>query len=400
MALIEALEFIPVSVPYTRDEVSTLVKRAGVTDIIVRATDSKGNVGWGESASGADVKSVLNTLHSMKPFVLGRSPWTSEAIRADLWKRAIWQYRKPTACFAYAGIDMALWDICGKQCGQPLYRLLGGLARERVNYYFYLDHSSVNDVYRQGRDGIEAGYTVFYLKVGIDVAREVEMVRALREAIGPDAKIRLDANGAWRVSEALRIIGQFEPYGIDFIEQPVSPEPMSNMQEVRTRSTVALSANEGMWSSEAAYQQIKSRTADVYCFSPYWVGSLLEFRSLSMVAHFEGFQVCRHSHGELGIAAAAFHHVCLTLPNLVDGNQQTAQIMREDVVRPALPIASSPYWGVPEEPGISVEVDERSIAKYHEAYCRQGQFLPYDRSSVESNTPANELQPLSLLEKS
>jgi L-alanine-DL-glutamate epimerase-like enolase superfamily enzyme len=265
-----------------------------------------------------------------------------------------------------------------------LYRLLGGLARHKVNYFSYLDHSSEDDVYRQGRDGVAAGYSVFYLKVGIDVAKEVKMVRALREGIGQDAKIRLDANGAWRVNEALRNIERFEPYGIDFVEQPVSPEPVSNMQEVRARSKVALSANEGMWTSEAAYHQIKSRTADVYCFSPYWVGSLLEFRSLSMAAHFEGFQVCRHSHGELAIAAAAFHHVCLTLPNLVDGNQQTAQIMREDVVRPALPIATSPDWGVPEGPGISVEVDERVIAKYHEAFCQDGPFLPYDRSSVEA----------------
>jgi glucarate dehydratase len=378
MATIEALEFIPVRVPYIRDEVSTLVKRRGVTDVIVRATDSVGNVGWGESCSGADVNSVLQALHAMKPFVVGRSPWTSEAIRADLWKRAIWQYRKPTACFAYAGIDMALWDLCGKQCGQPLYRLLGGLARDNVNYFWYLDHSSEEDVCRQGMDGIAAGYSVFYLKVGIDVSREVKMIRALREAIGQDPKIRLDANGAWRVDEAVRIIEQFKPYGIDFVEQPVSPEPVENMQEVRSRSGVALSANEGMWSSEAAYHQIKSRTADVYCFSPYWVGSLLEFRSLSMVAHFEGFSVCRHSHGELGIAAAAFHHVCLTLPNLVDGNQQTAQIMREDVVRPVVPTANSPDWGIPEAPGISVEVDEQLIAKHHEAFQQQGPFLPYD----------------------
>jgi L-alanine-DL-glutamate epimerase-like enolase superfamily enzyme len=383
MATIVEIAFIPVSVPYVRAEVSSLVHRLGVTDILVRATSEDGRVGWGESASGANVESVLEALQAMKPFVLGKSCWESESIRAELWKTAIWQYRKPTACFAFAGIDMALWDLAGKECHQPIYRLFGGKVRDRVNYYCYLEQGTPQHVGEQGRKGLANGYTVFYLKVGIDVEQELEMVKALREAVGPRGKIRLDANGAWHVNEALRILKRFDQYEIDFVEQPVSQDPVSNMQEVRARSPVALSANEGMWSAEDAYRQIGSRVADVYCFSPYWVGSLAEFQKLSMVAHYEGLRVCRHSHGELGIAAAAFHHICLTLPNLVDGNQQTAQIMSDDVLRAQLPISTSPNWGVIEEPGIGLEVDEDKVHRYHELYLTRGQFLPYARTSLE-----------------
>ena len=381
MAEIVELEFIPVSVPYVRTEVSTLLTRSGVTDVLVKATDKDGRVGWGESASGANVESVLEALKGMKPLVLGRSSWDREAVRQTLWKKALWQYRKPTACFAFAGIDIALADICGKECNQPLYRLLGGKARDFVNYYFYLEPGTPEHVYSQGRKGLEKGYSVFYLKVGLNVEEELEMVRSLREAIGPDGKIRLDSNGAWTVNESLRIIERFDRYDIDFVEQPVSQDPVENMQEVRRKSRVAISANEGMWSSEDAYRQISARVADVYCFSPYWVGSLLEFQRLSMVAHYEGLQVCRHSHGELGIAAAAFHHVSLTLPNLVDGSQQYAQIMADDVLTAPLLTVSCPNWGVPEGPGISVEVDESKVVKYHEKFLSRGQFLPYDRTA-------------------
>lgn len=384
MSRIVKVEFIPVSVPYSRPEVSRLVDRLGVTDIIVRATDSDGRVGWGESCSGANVESVLEALRAMEPFVLGRSSWEREAIRHELWKAAIWQYQKGTACYAFAGIDMALWDLCGKECGQPLYRLLGGQVRSSVNYYCYLKRDSPEAIHEQGLKGTAAGYTVFYLKVGIDMQEELEMVRALRDAVGPEGKIRLDANGGWRVNEAIRNIERLNEFNIDFVEQPVEADPVAGMQEVRRRTPVALASNEGLWSAEDAYLRITSRASDVYTFSPYWVGSLAEFQRLSFVAHYEGLEVCRHSHGDLGVAAAAIHHVCLTLPNLVDGNQQTAQILADDVLSIPLPIVSSPDWGVIDEPGIGIEVDEDKVAHFHKNYQNKGQFLPYSSASMEA----------------
>ena len=147
---IAALEFIPVSVPYTHREVSSLVNRDGVTDVIVKATTDTGIVGWGESCSGADVKSVLGALDAMTPFVIGRDPWHSERIRQELWHRGIWSWRQHTACFTYPGIDMALWDICGKAAGLPLYQLFGGKVRERANYFYYCSQGSSRACGRAG----------------------------------------------------------------------------------------------------------------------------------------------------------------------------------------------------------------------------------------------------------
>lgn len=373
-----SLEFIPVSVPYTHREVSSLVNRDGVTDIVVKATTDAGLVGWGESCSGADVKSVLGALEAMAPFVVGRDPWQSEFIRQELWHRGIWSWRQHTACFAYPGIDMALGDICGKSAGLPLYQLFGGKVRERANYFFYCSQGTPEHVAEQARDGVSKGFRVFYLKVGLNIDAELEMVRALRETIGPKAKIRLDANGAWSVNEALRNLARLDAYQIDFIEQPVVQDPLANMQEVRQRCHVAVSANEGLWTPEDALRQMTARTADVFCFSPYFTGSLAQFQRLSWFAHFQGLDICRHTHGELGITAQACHHILLTLPNVVDGNQQTAHMMTDDIVVEAIPITSGPDWGVPDKPGIGVEIDLAKLAKYHELYRRRGQFQPYD----------------------
>jgi len=372
------LEFIPVSIPYTHREVSSVVRRDGVTDILVKVTTDDGLVGWGESCSGADTESVLAALKAMAPFVLGRNPWTSEAIRIELWHRGIWMLRKPTASFAYAGIDMALWDICGKACGQPLYNLFGGKVREQVNYFYYLSQGSPSDIAQQCREGIAKGFHVFYLKVGISIEPEIEMVRAFREIVGNKATLRLDANGAWKVNEAIRNLARLDEFQVDFIEQPVRHDPVNGMQEVRSRVAMAVCANEGLWTTEDTYHRMTERAADVYCFSPYWVGSLSEFQRLCHVAHFEGLQIVKHTHGELGIAAAAVHHVLLTVPNLIDGNQQTAHMMSDDILKETIPPTFQPNWNAPPGTGTCVAVDEDKVAHYHELYRERGQFLPYD----------------------
>jgi glucarate dehydratase len=379
---IAKLEFIPISIPYKRRQISTQIQRDGTTDVIVKATTDDGLVGWGESCSGANVESVVEALRGMVPFVRGRSPWESEAIRAELWWRGLWQFRKPTASFAYAGIDMALWDLCGKATGQPLYRLLGGKVRDRVTYHYSVLRGSAEDVAAQCRAGLGKGYRHFYMKIGLNIEDDLRMVESIRATIGPDAKIRLDVNAAWKVNEAIRNIARLDAYGIDFIEQPVSPDPVAAMQEVRRASTVALSANEGLWSVEDTYLRIKARVADVYCFSPYWVGSLAQFQRLCHAAHFEGVQVSKHTHGEFGIAATACQHVLLTLHNVVEGNQQSSVSSTEDVLKAPVPLVNAGIWGVPEGTGLCLEVDEEKLGRNHEVYRERGQILSYDPTLI------------------
>ena len=387
---VSKLEFFPVNVSYTHAEQSSQVDRAGVSDIVIKATSNDGIIGWGESCSGANLASVLEALHAMKPFVIGESVWESERIRADLWHKSLWGFRKGTGNFAYAGIDMALWDICGKAAGLPLYRLLGGRVRNHASYFYYLSWSTPEELIDQCRDGLNRGYRVFYLKVGKEIEAERVMVEAIRSVLPADAKLRIDANASWRLAEALRNVARLGGPLLDFVEQPVAADPISNMQEFRARGGVTVCANEGMWSSEDAYRQITGRTADVFCFSPYWVGSLLEFQRLSRVAAFEGLQVCKHTHGELGISAAASHHVLLTLPNIVEGNQQTAQVMQDTILTEPLPIDDGPVWGTPEGVGLGIEIDENKLARYHADYLEHGQILPYKTGATPKSSSENE----------
>ncbi|HEY1367389.1 MAG TPA: mandelate racemase/muconate lactonizing enzyme family protein [Gaiellaceae bacterium] len=379
---VAAVETIPVSVPYRHREVSSQVARDGVSDVLVKVTTDDGLVGWGEACCGADTASVDAALRAMSPFVIKRDPWNRDAIRRDLFTHGLWQFRTGTGNFAWAGIDMALWDICGRACGRPIWRLLGGLMQSEATYFYYLARGSADELAGQVADGLRAGFEVFYLKVGIDDARDLEMVRAVREALGTGPRLRLDANGTWTVPQAVRNLRALVEYGIDFVEQPVRDHPVGQLGHVRDRVAVPVCANEGLWSEADAYARIRARDADVYCFSPYWIGSIGGFHRLAWTAEYEGLLVCKHTHGELGLAAAASHHVVLTLPNGVEGHQQTAYLMQHDVLRDPIPIASGPTWGVIDGPGLGVEVDEDSVAEAAARYRTDGQYLPWQPDQI------------------
>jgi L-Ala-D/L-Glu epimerase len=374
---IATVETIPVSVPYRHREISSQVARDGVSDVLVKLTTDDGLVGWGEACCGADTASVEAALLAMTPFVVGRDPWNREAMRGDVFTHGLWQFQSGTGNFAWAGIDMALWDICGRACGQPIWRLLGGLQQPEATYFYYLARDTEESLRAQVDDGLETGFEVFYLKVGLDDAEDIAMVATVRDALGPGPLLRIDANGSWTIPQAVRNLRATDEYDIDFVEQPVRDHPIGQLAELRARIRTPVCANEGLWSEADAYARIRARDADVYCFSSYWVGSLGGFHRLAWLAEYEGLQVCKHTHGELGLAAAAGQHVILTLRNGVAGHQQTAYLMEHDVLTEPIPISSGPRWGTIDGPGLGVDVDDDAVAEAATRYRVEGQYRPW-----------------------
>ncbi|MGH6934512.1 MAG: mandelate racemase/muconate lactonizing enzyme family protein [Dongiaceae bacterium] len=385
------LEAIPVRIPYKRVEASSLIARGGVADVLVKLTTEDGLVGWGECTRAADVPGIENAVRAMAVLVVGRSAWDKEAIQRDLAIHAVWAFQPMTANFAYAGIDMAMWDVCGKAIGQPLYRLLGGAMRDEVDYFYYTEWGTPAAMNRQGRDGRKRGYTCYYMKTGVDEKREETMLEALRDGIGPEGRIRIDTNQAWSMPDAIRILKRWHArYTIDFCEAPVRIDPVENHLDLMKQVDVPICVNEGLWREADAWRLIKSRAGHYLCFSQYWVGSLLRWHMLCHAAHLEGWLVCKHTHGEFGLTAAAGQHVMLAIPNACLGHQQTAQIMEDDILVERIPIIDKPRWGRIDQPGLGVTVDADKVAKYHDAYRRHGEFPTYVGKVVAPATPARE----------
>jgi L-alanine-DL-glutamate epimerase-like enolase superfamily enzyme len=375
---VQKVEVITVRVPYKRVESSSLINRGGITDVIVKLTADNGLVGWGECTRAADTAGIESAVRNMAPLIIGRSPWDKEAMHRDLGIYAVWAFQPMTGNFAFAGIDMALWDLCGKACGQPLYRMLGGAMRETVDYFYYMEWGTPKEIEQQCKDGVARGYQAYYIKVGVDERKEETMLEALRGAIGPEGKLRIDVNQAWTIPQATRLLKRWhQRYDIDFVEAPVPIDPVENMHDLRKRVDVPFCVNEGLWREADAYRIIKSRCGDYLCYSVYWVGSIGRWHALNQISHMEGWRVIKHTHGELGLTAAACQHVMLAAPNAALGSQQTSQVMEDDILTERIPIVDGPTWGRIERPGLGVDVDEDKLARFHESYLNFGEFPTY-----------------------
>ena len=380
---IVSMDAVPIVVPYKRVEHSAIIERGGVSDVVIKLVTDDGLVGWGEACMNCDTATTLAAVLAMRPFVMGRDPWETEAIARDVFVRGGWQWQAMTGAFAFAGIDMALWDLCGKAAGQPIHKLFGGAVRDEVDYFHYLLWDDEAGLRAQCREGVARGHTTFYFKAGADFGAELAMLEVIRDEIGPAARLRVDPNQAWSLAEAVRNVAlMHERCDLDFVEAPVSCARPGNLAEIARRTGVPVCANEGLWTEADAARVIGVRETDHLGFSPYFVGSLRRWQTLCHMAALGDIQVHKHTHGELGIAAAACHHILLTLPNLAPGNQQTAALLEGDVLIETLPITTGPRWGRIEGPGLGVEVDEDALVSRHEDYRRRGDFKPYGDGSA------------------
>ncbi|MBG6176601.1 glucarate dehydratase [Labrenzia sp. EL_208] len=373
---IAEIELIPVNIHYAHREKSAIVSRSGITETLVKVTLENGLVGWGEATRCADAGTIVAALTAMRPFFIGRDVFQDEAVHRDLWIRGGWHLQPMTANLAFAGIDMALWDLKGKIAGRPIHDLIGGQMREEVEYYYYLPLTNDAELRAHCRDGISRGFRVFYIKVGINEAEEEDYLRLIREEIGPGRQIRIDANQAWSVPDAVRILNRWQDtIGIDLIEAPVKIDDFSQMHDVRMRTGASISINEGLWHEPDVQRIIHERPGDYLCFSTYWVGSARRLMTMAWLSHHRGWKIIKHTHGELGLAAFMGQHLMLAAPNADIGHQHTAAWMKSDVIQDDLPPATTPKWGRISAPGLGVEIDERSIAAAFADYQKNGPIL-------------------------
>jgi glucarate dehydratase len=375
---IDKVELIPVSVPYKHDEISSRVSRSGITEIIIKITTDNGLVGWGESPRIASAEVILKAIESMIPMMLNQDPWQNQLLEKNVYHDSNWQWSQMTANLAYGGVDMALWDIYGQETGLPIYKLLGGNLREYVDYFYYLQWDEPDHLLKQCTEGLDKNYDVFYMKIGVNEIIEEEMIRQVRSIIGNDKKIRLDINMAWDVPKAKKLINEWnEKYNLDFVEAPVPIQPLNLMKEVNDKVDASLCINEGLWQESEFYNIINNKCADFLCCSHYFVGSIRKFVNLANYSNFMGWQICKHTHGELGLTAVIGQHLMLAIPNACDGHQQTAQNMADDILSEEIPITNSNSWGLIDKPGLGVNVDEDKLEFYHKKFLENGEYLLY-----------------------
>jgi muconate cycloisomerase len=234
-------------IPVKRPHKMSFTTLEAVNFAFVRIETADGLVGWGEAAclggptwSEESSESVAVAIERyIAAWLVGRDASLIEALSREMAKRV---QGNP---FARAAVEMALWDLNGKALGVPVHRLLGGRVRESVPLSWSLAVESPEAEVAEARAKVALGHRIFKIKTAAHpVAHDVERVRRLRDAVGPDISLRVDANQGWDRATALQAIRSLEPYRLDFVEQPVPRWDAEGMAEIARAVTVPVMADE------------------------------------------------------------------------------------------------------------------------------------------------------------
>ena len=233
-----------------------------VEDVIVELHTDTGAVGYGEAPptgviTGDTTGAILGAIQDhIAPALLGRDLDEFEDLTAAVQKALVHNTS------AKAAVDMALWDLLGQKYSAPVYRMLGG-ARKNIVTDITI---SVNpeEMARDARTAVQRGYDCLKVKVGIDPELDVARLAAVRQAVGRDIKLRIDANQAWNAKQAVRILNQMQEKGLDieFVEQPVPAADLEGMQYVTRHADVPVLADESVFSPADALRIMQTGAAD------------------------------------------------------------------------------------------------------------------------------------------
>lgn len=379
---ISGCEIHIVALPLRRGHVwASNVGRAIGRHVLVRLLTDEGLAGWGEAPA-------LPTWggHAMRYY--GETPETVRHVVEDLLLPAIRDLdpldmdvihaRMDAAIkghpYAKAAVDVACYDLAGRALEVPVWRLLGGMHRDGIEVAHSLGIMEVDAAVDEAAEAVAEGARTIKCKTGLDPARDVRLVRALRERLGPDVRIRVDGNEGYRtVQEAIDVTRLQEEWDIMLCEQPVAGARL--LAEVAARVRTEVMADESAWTAQDI---LELDALGVRCFSCYVTkpGGLYRARHQSTVASDLGFTCDIGGSIEMGVGNAANLHlgaavdiavlpsVCpVSKPQGGSGPSIAGTYYLDDVITEAFAFKDGSVM-VPEGPGLGVDVDPDKLSRY------------------------------------
>lgn len=334
--------------------------------LLVKIHTDEAIVGLGEVSctpvwSGEDQVTAAHFINNFfAPLLIGQDPTQINALLPRIHKAVA---NNP---FTKAGLEMALWDILGKVANLPLYQLFGGALQERVITKFSVSGVEPARAAEIAEWAVAQGFRTMKVKVGLEPDEDVARVRAVREAVGPEVRLGVDANGGWSPQVAIQTIERLQAFDIYFAEQPVPDQDVSWLADVRRKVSIPIMADESVYTVEDAFTIARQNAADA--LSLYvGKGGLTQARAIAAVAGAAGLVCTVGSNLELGIANAAMIHLALATP-AIDSQRFPCDILspfyyESDLLTEPLPIHAG-HATAPTGPGLGVALDDELVARY------------------------------------
>ncbi len=355
--------------------------RESASGLIVELHTDEGVVGIGE-APGPTLPTIQTIIdREFQQFLLGQDP-----LRTEWLVHRLEEYSRNwagIAAYAIAGVELALLDLKGKALGAPVAELLGGFSRTSVPVvgYLFIDEPEANA--QKAADFVAAGHTELKLKVGRDLGQDYDTVAAIRDRVGSDVKIRVDANMNWSVPAAIKWIRALEQFDLQYVEQPGPDFDIAGMAQVRRAVATPIAADESCTSVRSALELIKADACDVFVVYPSEAGGLTRALQIGALAAAAGKWCAIGSWAELGVATTANAHLAAASTNFPFASDTHYPLQLSDVLVDPVEIEDGSIT-VSHDPGLGVALDVASMATLAALELRESPF--YD--DIQGDAPS------------
>jgi len=363
---ITAVEAIPITIPQKQPFTTHRETMTARDYVIVKVHTDEGITGiaeastidtWGEPQA-ACVYALENILG---PAICNSDPFAVRRIleAMDIALEGFW--------YSKAAIDVALYDIMGKALNVPVYKLLGGADEPAIKISRSV---GITDVDRAvdwaGMLVDELGSTTVKIKVGIDHKADVEIVKRIRQLVGTEALIKVDANqGFGEAKQAIRTLRAMEEFDVAVAEQPVKTHDLKGMAAVTQAISAYVAADESVWNARDVLRIHEMRAADVLTIYLVKAGGITRNLEVSAIAEACGLPCILGGMGEMGLGSAANLHFAATSRNLLfPGDLHIPPfLLADDILAEPLEYDGD-LVRVPSGPGLGVELDDNKLLKY------------------------------------
>ncbi|UMB54079.1 mandelate racemase/muconate lactonizing enzyme family protein [Lutibacter sp. A64] len=341
---------------------------------VVKVTASDGTYGWGEGYGPATI--LEEGIKIIAPHVIGKNPLENEVIWNHMYRKTLDYARRGILVASLSAIDIAIWDLKGKILGLPISTLLGGSHRSKIRpyatgLYFTNYENPAEGLVEEAKSYVKQGFKAMKMKVGLGIKQDIEIVKSIREAIGPDISLMVDSNHAYTLREAIELSRKIEKYDIGWFEEPISPEFYEQSKELRSKTTIPISGGECEYLRFGFQQLIKNKAVDIIQPDICASGGLTEAKRISAIASANGIDIIPHTWGtSIGIHVA-LHFISnlesipgrMNQPEFLMEYDQTENGLRDKLTFPKIEMKNG-LIDVPNRPGLGIDIDEKILHKF------------------------------------
>jgi D-galactarolactone cycloisomerase len=348
------------------------------TTMLVEISTDSGVTGWGE-AYGPAKPAASAVAEFFAPLLIGRDPRDTEALWHFMFARSIDYGQKGLLLAAISALDIACWDIKSRAAGAPLYRLLGAAETASVpcyatGFYFGGTEPLERKFEREAAIYRERGFRAVKMKVGLGLERDVELVAAVRKALGPAIRLMIDANHAYDPTTAIALARRVESHDIFWFEEPVSPLDIDGYLAVKRATAIPLAGGECEYTRFGFEPWLRRRALDYAQPDLCACGGISEGLKIAALASTYNVHVTPHAWGSGVGQAAALHFYAarprhpgsLTAEDKMIECDQTENPFRTEIVRSGVRFESG-EWLMPETPGLGVEIERAALDQFKPA---------------------------------